>query len=369
MPTIARRSASVAIGLVVIAALAGSAGSTTSPQSAPGNVPPLPDGWITDEVAVPTDLGTIWGTWTHPRDLADPVPAALIIGGSGATDRDGNTANVPLTVDNLAAVASWLAADGVATLRTDKPGSGETGLGDLTAETAATVTVDDYLTMNAQLLTFVASEPGVDAQRLGVVGHSEGGLFAVLLGANQHGAAHGVPTVQAIAGLEPQAARILDVLTAQVTTRVQQGEASGNVSSAEGAALRDGLAAAVAAVRAGSPLPSDLPAALAGLFPSTVLTYLRTDDAIDPPSVAAQLPAGMPVLLSCSDADIQVACTDVEQLAAAATSAGADVTLSHLTDMAHTLKVDPSGTAAHYGDDLPFSPQLRQAIGAWTQQW
>ena len=134
------------------------------------------------------------------------------------------------------------------------------------------------------------------------------------------------------------------MLTAQVTAQVQQGEASGNVSAADGAALLDGLAAAVAAVRAGSPLPSDLPAPLVGLFPSTVLTYLRTEDAIDPPTVAAQLPAGMPVLLSCSDADIQVACADVEHLAAAATTAGADVTLSHLTDMAHTLKVDPSGT-------------------------
>ena len=103
------------------------------------------------------------------------------------------------------------------------------------------------------------------------------------------------------------------MLTAQVTAQVQHGEASGSVSAAEGAALLDGLAAAVAAVRAGSPLPSDLPAPLAGLFPSTVLTYLRTDDAIDPPTVAAQLPAGMPVLLSCSDADIQVACADVER--------------------------------------------------------
>jgi uncharacterized protein len=369
MRKIARRSAGVGIGLVLIAALAGSAGATTSTPSSPSNVPPLPAGWVADEVAVPTDLGTVWGTWTHPRDVSDPGPAALIIGGSGPTDRDGNTANVPLAIDNLAAVASWLADDGVATLRTDKPGSGKTGLGDLTAASAAAVTVDDYLTMNAQLLTFVASQPGVDARRLGVVGHSEGGLFALLLGANQHGAAHGVPAVQAIAGLEPQAGRILDVLTAQVTAQVQQGEATGNVSAADGAALRDGLAAAVAAVRAGSPLPADLPAPLAGLFPATVLTYLRTDDAIDPPSVAAQLPAGMPVLLSCSDADIQVACADVERLAAAASAAGADVTLSHLTDMAHTLKVDPSGTSAHYGDDLPFSPQLRQAVSTWTQQW
>ena len=55
---IARRSSSLGIGLVLIAALAGSTGSTTSTPSSLGDVPPLPDGWIADEVAVPTDLGT-----------------------------------------------------------------------------------------------------------------------------------------------------------------------------------------------------------------------------------------------------------------------------------------------------------------------
>jgi uncharacterized protein len=74
----------------------------------------------------------------------------------------------------------------------------------------------------------------------------------------------------------------------------------------------------------------------------------------------------MSVLLSCSDADIQVDCADVEQVAAAATAAGSATTLVHLTDVAHTLKVDPSRTAANYGADLPFSPEVQRALAVWS---
>src|SRR5215207_4631908 len=96
---------------------------TPSSAATPNHVPPVPDGWAADEVAVATVMGTIAGTWTHPRSSSSRSPAALIIGGSGPTDRDGNSAGSSAVVDNLKTVANWLAADGVATLRTDKPGS------------------------------------------------------------------------------------------------------------------------------------------------------------------------------------------------------------------------------------------------------
>ena len=368
MPKITHRSASVCIGLV-IAALAGSAGSAPSPPSSPGDVPVLPDGWTTEEVRIPTTLGTIAGTLTRPQDASTKVPVALIIGGSGPTDRDGNSAADPAKWNTLLAVANWLAADGVATLRTDKPGSGATGAGNLTVATAAKVTVDDFLTMNAQELAFLAGRPGVDTDRISVVGHSEGGLFAVLLATGQHGAASDVPAVHSIAALEPQSLPILDIISAEVTAQVQQAEDSGQLGEEQGDALLGFLGRAITALRSDTPFPTDLPRELAGLFTPTALTYLRTDDAVDPVCVARRLPAGIAVLTSCSDADIQVSCGDVQQLSEAATAAGADVTPVHLTDVAHTLKVDPSRSPARYGADLPFSPQLRQAVSVWTQQW
>jgi alpha-beta hydrolase superfamily lysophospholipase len=328
----------------------------------------VPVGWVAEEVTVPTALGAIAGTWTHRADSPTAAPAALIIGGSGPTDRNGNSAADPAVIDNLETVANWLAADGIATLRTDKPGSGKTGAGNITAATASGITVDDFTTMNAELLAFVTARPGVDTARLAVVGHSEGALFALLLAAGRHGAAPSVAPVHSLALLAPQSLPILDILTAQVTAQVHTAETAGQLSATQRQSLLTALTAAVAAVRAGTPLPADLPSQLAGLFTPTVLTYLRTEDAIDPRNIAASLPANTPILVSCSDADIQVACGDVEQLAAAASRAGADVTLVRLTNVAHTLKVDPSRTTNDYGADLPFSPQLRAALSHWASQ-
>ena len=40
----------------------------------------------------------------------------------------------------------------------------------------------------------------------------------------------------------------------------------------------------------------------------------------------------------------------------------------HLSDVAHTLKVDPSRTAGNYGADLPFSPELHAALSTWASR-
>ena len=64
--------------------------------------------------------------------------------------------------------------------------------------------------------------------------------------------------------------------------------------------------------------------------------------------------------------DHQVGCDEVQQLTTEVTWTGADMTLVHLTDVAHTLKVDASRSPAQYTADLPFSPDLRTAISAWA---
>jgi uncharacterized protein len=64
------------------------------------------------------------GTMTRPeRD--PPVPAALLLSGSGPLDRDSNMRRQVLNVGS--ALAAALAAHGVASLRYDKRGVGESG--------------------------------------------------------------------------------------------------------------------------------------------------------------------------------------------------------------------------------------------------
>ncbi len=57
------------------------------------------------------------------------MPAVLLIAGSGPTDRNGNSSVELGPINTLKTLADWLSLDGVASLRYDKLGSGETGLG------------------------------------------------------------------------------------------------------------------------------------------------------------------------------------------------------------------------------------------------
>jgi hypothetical protein len=95
--------------------------------------------------------------------------------------------------------------------------------------------------------------------------------------------------------------------------------------------------------------------------------FLSEADRQDPAELAARLKARTPVLLSCSDADIQVSCDDVEHLATGLAKAPAATDFIRLTGINHVLKEDPSRTAAHYTDPLPFSSQLKQALPAFVR--
>lgn len=66
---------------------------------------------------------TIYGTVTLP-EIHTEVPVVLIIAGSGPTDRDGNNTHGLLT-DSYKMIAYELAQNGIASVRYDKRGIGE----------------------------------------------------------------------------------------------------------------------------------------------------------------------------------------------------------------------------------------------------
>ena len=71
-----------------------------------------------------TDGMRLVGTLTRP-ETSGQAPAALLINGSGPLDRDSNMPGQALNITN--AIASALAVHGVASLRYDKRGVGESG--------------------------------------------------------------------------------------------------------------------------------------------------------------------------------------------------------------------------------------------------
>jgi uncharacterized protein len=114
------------------------------------------------------------GTVTRPA-TAGPHPGALLLSGSGPLDRDSNTARMRLDVSK--AVAAGLLSHGIASLRYDKRGVGQSG-----GEYLSTGFDDETADARAALDS-LRTHPGVDAGRVIVVGHSAGATIAMRLAA------------------------------------------------------------------------------------------------------------------------------------------------------------------------------------------
>lgn len=342
------------LGLIGACTSGSATGTSSSAGSAGGSG--LPEQWTDEQVSFDVDGTTVYGTFRHPVDVGTKVPAALLIAGSGPTDRDGNSAAAPGKLGTLSNLATALAGDGVASLRYDKLGTGQTGLGAVAGHPEK-IGLGVFTDEASAALAFLAGRQGIDPDRLTVLGHSEGALFALLLATN----ADTAKSVHSIGLLEPLSKRYLDLLAQQVAGQLQQQQKAGAITADQARQVATALTGAIAELRNAGTVPPDLPGGLANLFAPSSLTFLREADRIDPVTLAATLPPTMPVLISCSDADIQVACADVEPLAAKVTEAD----LVRLTGVSHVLKEDDSKNPANYGSDLPFSRQLTEALRGW----
>ena len=126
---------------------------------------------------------TLRATLTTPA-ASGKRPAALILAGSGPTDRDGN--QPPALISNiLLGVSNALVESGYVTLRLDKRSCAVyRNAWPTEPEALAKYYSYDMLLSDAKAAyKQLAERPEVDAKRLMIVGHSAGGLEAVMLAA------------------------------------------------------------------------------------------------------------------------------------------------------------------------------------------
>ena len=110
------------------------------------------------------------GTLTLPRAAA-PAPAVILISGSGPEDRDETVfGHKPFLV-----LADHLTRNGIAVLRVD-----DRGVGGSSGKTSA-ATSEDFAGDVLAGIEYLKTRKEIDPRRIGLVGHSEGGIIAPLV--------------------------------------------------------------------------------------------------------------------------------------------------------------------------------------------
>jgi uncharacterized protein len=112
------------------------------------------------------------GTLTIPTGKG-PFPAVVLITGSGPQDRDESLmGHKPFLV-----LSDYLTRQGIAVLRVDDRGVAKS-TGDF-----ATATTADFATDTEAGIAYLKTRPEVDAKKIGLIGHSEGGVIAPMIAA------------------------------------------------------------------------------------------------------------------------------------------------------------------------------------------
>ena len=274
------------------------------------------------DVSFAVDGTKTYGTLEIPAHASGQhLAAALLLAGSGPTDRDGDQPSQNVTPQTLKLVAGVLARQGIMTLRFDKYFTGQTGAGAFASD-PGTIDLNAYIRQADAAYAFLRGRPAADRQRMLVVGHSEGGFYAMLV----------ADTVSAhpagLALLEPQDQRILSLVAVQLDEQLDSAVQQGQLSASAAQQQAEGISNAIAQFRAGQQVETDglLPQIVQQLTPELLTAgnakVARTDDAVSPVDAAAKVAAGTRVLITDGTADTNIPVSTISPLASALKGAG-----------------------------------------------
>lgn len=299
--------------------------------------------FVEEEVSISSDNHALAAAWRRPTD-DEAFPSALLIAGSGPTDRDGDIKKAKLSMSRY--LADLLAANGWGSLRYDKR-----GVGGSTGDYLSTGLWDEYSDANAAY-TWMRAQPAVGSAI--AIGHSMGASFAAELSAS-HESLDGIVLLAGIAKLGEEAllwqtgqmkdhllSKPMSLLMRLFRTDLvkQQEKAIARIKSTDRDVVRMGLA-------------------------KTNAKWLREMLAYDP--VPALRATAVPTLAITGEKDVQVDAKDLEVVAEAIPTA--DVIA--LPDVDHLLRYEPEAISSprRYMRQMakPVDERVTAAIVNWLQ--
>ena len=276
------------------------------------------------EVVVECEWGNISATIDMPEEGGDT--AVLIVAGSGPTDRNGNS-GAGLNTYSYKMLGETLAHSGYAVMRYDKRGIGGSPI---PAEDIPSLVFEDYIDDARACAKFLRTE---GFERVIVAGHSEGGLIALQLAAEEACCLDGVVLLCA------PGYNMAEILNFQLSPQLVPAYMGLMVKST----------AIINSLKAGRMVAQeDIPAELMSLFHPTVQPFIISNMRYEPTELAAK--CRVPMLIVSGGRDIQVSVSNGERLH------GANPAAEHrmFENMTHVLK------------DADTSDRMMQVMSIYT---
>ena len=326
--------------------------------------PAKPYPYKAEDVAFPNQNAniTLSGTLTLPPGEG-PFPAAVLLSGSGPHDRDETIAgHHPFLI-----LADHLTRKGIAVLRFDKRGVGKS------TGNYAEATTGDFANDAEAALAYLKTRKEIDAKKIGLIGHSEGGMIAPMLAARSNDVAwiillagpglKGEDTLLLQSEMILRAAGVNDTQIAktrdfnkQTYALVRQERDPAKLETkVNGLVQSSGLSASIP------------PTALQAQIRMIVSPWFRYFLDYDP--VPALQKTMCPVLALNGEMDLQVpAKENLSKIQKALQDGGnKDFQTTELPGMNHLFQHCPTGSPTEYGAiEETISPEALNTISAWV---
>ena len=301
---------------------------TKPDYSAPAGAP-----YTAEDVTVPTSIGhSLGGTFTKPVAAAPTGKFAVVISitGSGAQDRDEYIGIVPRGYRPFRQIADTLGRRGIAMLRMDDRGYGASG-GEF-----ASATSRDFANDIRAGIAYLRSRPDVDARRIFLVGHSEGGLVAPMVAIDE-------PSLAGIVLLAGTARTGREIISFQMRYAIEH-------DTSMTAAKRDSAL-------------SHVPATTDSVLSTS--PWLKFFGSYDPVATARRV--RVPVLILQGGDDQQVIASEAKMLETTFRAAGnRDVTMKVFPELNHLFIRQPGGNPAGY-TSLTSNVVVPEVIGTLVE--